>query len=271
LNFFYGYARANLDQQTYTVPVQQQELQRLWRATVEAEGVQWAGVFSDRATNSAKPLGNRTMGYALQLRLRAGDHVAMTKLDRAFRNVQEAAKQIQLWDDAGIVVHVIDLRLNTKTPAGKVVLGTLAAVAEFGRALRRERGRAVMNTEKIRKKMRTRKERIKCVGRAALGFRLIGAPGRRVCVEDPEERAAMALIVTLRDQERLSWQKIALRLLRERLRQRFLNGNGRSWLPDCCRSAYFAEKELRAQTTAPSLPTPDSASPTEPSPPEPST
>ncbi len=152
---FYGYARANLDQQTYPVPVQEEELQRLWRATVEDEGVQWAGVFSDRAKNSAKPLGNRTAGYALKLRLRAGDHVAMTKLDRAFRNVQEAAKQIQLWVDAGIVVHVIDLRLNTKTLAGKVVLGTLAAVAEFGHSLRRERGRAVMNTEKIKKKIQT--------------------------------------------------------------------------------------------------------------------
>ena len=53
---------------------------------------------------------------------------------------------------------------------------------------------------------------------------------------DPNEQAAIALMVTWREQENLSWPAIALRLLR----QKFRTKDGREWSPQRCRRAYLA-------------------------------
>jgi DNA invertase Pin-like site-specific DNA recombinase len=272
---FYGYARYSLDK-PYPVEDQEEELQRLWKATAEGEGVKWAGVFRDPATHSNVPLGRRKAGGALLERLRAGDHIAMTKLDRAFCNLREAVKQIDYWVSHGIVVHVLDLALNITTES-KVM--SLAQAAQLENSVMRERTKGIMNSVEMKAKMASRRTRGKAVGRAPHGFRYKGATGRKVLVEDPEERAIMAAIVTWRDRKNLSWQHIAALLLRERIQQsilaRILRRNGRSWGQYSCRDAYFAELKLRsqtnAQTTAPSLAPSDGSSPTEASQTEPST
>jgi DNA invertase Pin-like site-specific DNA recombinase len=250
---FYGYARDSLDR-PYPVEVQEEELRRLWKATAEGEGVNWAGMFRDPATHSNVPLGRRKAGRALISRLNAGDHIAMTKLDRAFCNLREAVKQIDYWVNHGIVVHVIDLGLNITTES-KVM--SLAQAAGLANSVTSERTKGIMNSPRMKAVMASRPTRGKAVGRAPYGFRYKEATGRKVLVEDPQERAIMALIVTWHDQKNLSWQHIALLLLRERLRQTIVSRNGRSWGPDCCRRAYLAELKLRSQgnapTTAPSL------------------
>ena len=90
--------------------------------------------------------------------------------------------------------------------------------------------------------MRTRKKRGKAVGGPGLGFRFVGAPGRKVRVEDKSERATMGLIVQLRDAG-MSWHQIASELMRRRI----VTKRGRLWHPSRLQKAYQAELLLRTQ------------------------
>src|SRR5260370_34401724 len=104
----------------------------------------------------------------------------------------------------------------------------------------------------MKDKIRSRPTRRKAISHAGYGFRYKGARGRKVRVEDPDERKVMGLIVEWHDQEKRSWKEIALRLLR----QRIVTKKGRTWSPARCRRAYFAELELRSlrqQLSAPKL------------------
>jgi hypothetical protein len=80
-------------------------------------------------------------------------------------------------------------------------------------------------------------------------------------VEDPEERAAMALIVRLRDDEGLSWHQIRKRLMLEKIFTR----NKTFWHLSRIQLAYMAERKLRSQTNG-TVPPPDGSSSPEPSP-----
>src|SRR5207245_1571001 len=99
---------------------------------------------------------------------------------------------------------------------------SLAQAARLENSIRNERCKGIMNSPRMKARMASRLSRRKAVGRARYGFRYKGARGRRVLVEDPQERAIMALIVTWHDENNLSWQQIALLLLRETLRQSML-------------------------------------------------
>jgi hypothetical protein len=54
----------------------------------------------------------------------------------------------------------------------------------------------------------------------------------------------MAQIVAWHDQEKLSWEQIAIRLMRQKVTTKA----GKLWLKGRCRSAYLAELNLRGQT-----------------------
>jgi hypothetical protein len=266
---FFGYARASLDV-PYPAAVQEQELRQL----ALYQGVEWGRLRCDEATMGKLPLIQRTSGYGLISHLKPGDHVGMTRLNRAFPNQRQAVKQIDDWIEQGVIVHVLDFDLHTNTDDGRTIAVLRAAAQNEGSVLR-ERFMGRINSPRVKALLASRPSRGKAVGRAGYGFRLKGARGRKVLVEDLEERAIMALIVTWHDQDNLSWKHISPRLLLEILRHRILSRKGRSWSADCCRRAYLAELELRAQAnakmTAPSLPASDGSSPTEPSRPKPST
>lgn len=252
---FFGYGRASLDTQTYTVPLQEEKLHRLWQALVQDDGVHWGGMFSDEATRSQIPLAQRKAGHELCLRLQPGDHVGVTKLDRAFRNTAEAVSQIQTWIDQGVTVHVLDFGINTRTEAGRMVIRILAAVAEFERSLIRERTRAVMNSPKIKAKLLSKRQRGKLAARPSLGYRAIGAAGRKVLVEDANEQQAIRLIVDWRDNLEINWSQISRRLLHQKL----FTKEGKVWHPAQVIKAYKQFKlrtngHSAASTVAPSAP-----------------
>jgi DNA invertase Pin-like site-specific DNA recombinase len=250
---FFGYGRASLDSQAYTVPVQEERLHRLWQGLVmDEQGVTWGGMFSDESTSSKVPLVERKAGYALNLRLEQGDHVGMTKLDRAFRNMREAVNQMEDWIERGVTVHVLDFGVNTKTEAGRMVIRILAAVAEFERALIRERTRAVVNSPKVKAKLLARKERGKLGHRAPIGYRAVGAARRKVLVEDAHEQKCIDLIVEWRDGEGLNWSQIARRLMYQKLFTR----EGKLWHLSRIFRAYHGRKRRSNGPLAASSPTP---------------
>jgi len=76
-------------------------------------------------------------------RLEAGDVMIVTKLDRLGRNAMDVRATIERLESDGIRVHCLALGgVDLTSPAGKMTMGVIGAVAEFERDLLIERTQA---------------------------------------------------------------------------------------------------------------------------------
>lgn len=89
-------------------------------------------------------------GFALLLnKLESGDVLVVTKLDRLGRNAMDVRSTIEMLDAAGIRVHCLALGgVDLTSPAGKMTMQVIAAVAEFERDLLIERTQAGISRAK---------------------------------------------------------------------------------------------------------------------------
>ncbi len=150
-------------------------------------------VFTDKAVSGGKPLAERHEGARMLLYLKHEGikHVAVAKLDRAFRDVADALRQSQEWDKQGITLHVVNLggeTVSTASATGKLMLTLLAAVSEFERGLLRERTRSALAVKKARGERVSRHPQY--------GFRL-SQDGKRL-VSDKREQAVIARVIAWR-------------------------------------------------------------------------
>ena len=95
--------------------------------------------FVDQA--SATDLRGRTAWRSLLERVRKGgiDLVLVTKLDRAFRSAKDTYDNLAYLDSHNVGFVATTQPIDTSTSTGKLLLGVLAAVAEFEKALIVER------------------------------------------------------------------------------------------------------------------------------------
>jgi DNA invertase Pin-like site-specific DNA recombinase len=113
------------------------------RSYVERMG--WTGVeYVEKASGKAgvkRPELARLMADAQQRRV---DVVLVWKLDRFGRSVQEFVDRVLLLDRAGVRFIAVTQGIDTDqgSPAGKLLMHILAAIAEFERDLIRERVKA---------------------------------------------------------------------------------------------------------------------------------
>lgn len=76
-------------------------------------------------------------------RLEAGDVLVVTKLDRLGRNAMDVRSTVDRLAGLGVRVHCLALGgVDLTSPAGKMTMGVIAAVAEFERDLLVERTQA---------------------------------------------------------------------------------------------------------------------------------
>ncbi len=69
-------------------------------------------------------------------RLENGDVLVVTKLDRLGRNATDVRATVEMLDNSGIRVHCLALGgVDLTSPAGKMTMQVIAAVAEFERDL----------------------------------------------------------------------------------------------------------------------------------------
>lgn len=76
--------------------------------------------------------------------VRKGDTLVVTKLDRLARSTQHLLKIVEELDDKGVGLRILDFGgsdLDTKSPAGKMMLTMFGAMAEYERSLMLERQR----------------------------------------------------------------------------------------------------------------------------------
>lgn len=87
---------------------------------------------------------NDRKGFAKLIdRLEAGDVLIVTKLDRLGRNAMDVRATVEQLAEAGVRVHCLALGgVDLTSPAGKMTMQVIAAVAEFERDLLIERTQA---------------------------------------------------------------------------------------------------------------------------------
>ena len=177
---FWAYGRHSTDKQAITQEVQKQQLEHYWRLHLEPNGVAWGGFLYDSAQSASKPLTERPKGRDLWVLAQPGDHVGWSKLDRAFRSVRDGSTTMNLLQAKGVIVHSIDLHLDTSTPMGACVFHVLLAFAEL------ERCQASTRTAEAIAVRRT--SGLVYAASPPIGWKYVKGVGGKRAVPDPEER-----------------------------------------------------------------------------------
>jgi DNA invertase Pin-like site-specific DNA recombinase len=137
-----GYMRVSKADGSQTVDLQ--------RDALTLAGVAPAQIYEDRASGR---LDARPGLEALLKALRAGDTLVVWKLDRLGRDLRHLVNTVHDLTQRGIGFKVLTghgASIDTTTPAGKLVFGIFAALAEFERELIAERTRAGLASARAR-------------------------------------------------------------------------------------------------------------------------
>ncbi len=86
-------------------------------------------------------------------KLRSGDTLVITRLDRLGRSVQNLIELVNRLGKMGVDLLVTTQGLDTTTPGGKLMFHVIAAIAEFERDLISERTREGLKAAKARGKL----------------------------------------------------------------------------------------------------------------------
>lgn len=103
--------------------------------------VQWAaesydhdepGHFCDRAVSAFKcTLFRRRAGIAMIDRLKRGDIVFCSAVDRMFRSIFDLATTLKWFEEKGVILRFGNISVDTSTPMGRMVLHQLVMFAEW--------------------------------------------------------------------------------------------------------------------------------------------
>src|SRR5262249_54052461 len=114
-------------------------------------GLHLTATFREEAVSGSVPLSKRPSGAKLLDTLSDVRHIVAFKLDRLFRDAEDALRQTRVWDKAGIELHLIDVggqAVNTGSAMGRMFLTLMAGFAELERNLIAERTTAVLAHKK---------------------------------------------------------------------------------------------------------------------------
>jgi DNA invertase Pin-like site-specific DNA recombinase len=184
------YLRVSTLEQLKGVSLEAQE-ERL-RAYCQMAGLELAStdVIREEGVSASVPVFKRPGGARLLERVDNGiGNVVALKLDRLFRDAEDALRQTKAWDHAGVTLHLIDMggaSINTASAMGRILLTTMAGFAELERNLVAERT-ALSLTHK--------KSHHQVFNHVPFGFDQVG----KMLVEDPGEIRIVKLIQERRD------------------------------------------------------------------------
>jgi DNA invertase Pin-like site-specific DNA recombinase len=125
----YGYARTSTLEQREGLVDQVKRLEAAGCDVIVAEQV------------SATDISGRIKWAELLGKLKDGDVVCITKIDRAARSISDMVNITRAIADAGASICILDMNIDTTTPAGALMLNIFSSVAQFERDIMLERQR----------------------------------------------------------------------------------------------------------------------------------
>ena len=234
----FGYARASTKKQVES-PDAQKEMQTRYAEFNRLGDVTF---FVDPSKSGKVSWAERDAGKELFQQLRDGDHVIITKLDRAFRRLADCVVVLEGFKRMGVKLHVVNLMggaIDLSSPMGCFMIHILAAFAELERAFIGERTR-----DGLAKRVRKGVAHTRFPG-YGFRWRAVWRDGKpaKVAERDDDERNVMRSILLWRMQdEPLSWCAIR-RHLADTLALRTKEGN--AWDVNRIRRACAAELRLQ--------------------------
>lgn len=244
----HGYVRASTNKQHETIDVQQETIANYCRAhgllltQSRHEGPLW---YIDRATSGKIPIAEREAGQVMCRALQRGDHIVVTKLDRAFRKLSDCCKAMETWERLGVHLHVCNLlggAIDLSQPIGKFLIQVLGAFAELERAF---------ISERTSEAMKARKRRGEGGGRPRYGFKhetrykIVDGVRKKYLVEVPDlhERQIMKMVLAWRTgTPPWAWDKIRRELT---YKLKVKTTDGREWSRQRLKRAATAEAVLQ--------------------------
>ena len=116
----------------------------------QEDALREAGVDRVFVDHSSGMRASRPQLDALWQTARAGDTVVVLSLDRLGRDTRQLLTWVAELDERGIHLHILQLGVDTATPAGRMVLSVVAAMAEMERDLIVARVREGLASAKLR-------------------------------------------------------------------------------------------------------------------------
>jgi putative DNA-invertase from lambdoid prophage Rac len=160
-------------------------------------------IFADEGVSGSIPLQERPQGRLLVERLRPGDVVVASKLDRAFRSVIDALETLRRFEQGKVDLVLLDMGGSVLHDGiSKFIFTLLSAFADF------ERSRIALRIREAKQQQKQRGDYLG--GPAPFGWRVVN----RCYVPDPEQQRAITDIFAMRSRG-LSYHRIAS-ALRER-------------------------------------------------------
>lgn len=133
-------------------------------------------------------------------KLEAGDVLVVTKLDRLGRNAMDVRVTVEKLTELGVRVHCLALGgVDLTSPAGKMTMGVIAAVAEFERDLLIERTQAGLSRAKSQGKSLGRPHRLTPVQASGIRTRVLS--GESVASLAKEFGTSRQTVMRVRDAE----------------------------------------------------------------------
>lgn len=143
-------------------------------------------IWRDVGVSGSVPLGERPAGSEMLDEIARGDVVVSAKLDRLFRNAEDALVQSRHWREEGIDLVLVDMGTDpvTTSAAGRLYFGMLAQFAEFERERINERTRDGRDAKRQRGGF--------IGGHAPTGYRVVGAGKTSFVLPDESEMELVA-------------------------------------------------------------------------------
>jgi DNA invertase Pin-like site-specific DNA recombinase len=119
---------------------------------LQITGLKAAGcerIFTEKASGAQR---ERPELQAALSYLRSGDTLVVWKLDRLARSIQQLLQTVDTLQTSGIELRSLTESIDTTTPSGRLVFHIFSALAEFERAVIRERTSAGLQAAKERGK-----------------------------------------------------------------------------------------------------------------------
>jgi len=180
-------------------------------------GLSLVSTIREEGVSASVALSDRPGGAQLLALLKQGvGNVVTLKLDRLFRDAEDALRQTRVWDKEGVSLHLVDFggsSLNSSSALGRMMIGLLAGFAEFERNLIAERTTSALAFKKQHRQV---------FNHTPFGYRREG----NMLVVAPDEQAIVTQVKAWRA-EGATLRSIAARLTQENVPTK----TGGRWFP----------------------------------------